>query len=119
MRKDCSSIDSSLPGTARHQSAEPDFAEQARDSGIVHSVMGEEVFIFGSEDRVTNNGRDVLVPGDLPPLSGQFNERHLAAVVDVAYGRKLKAGECFYVGQIGPVEINMMYAGCEQSGSAF
>ena len=46
---------------ARHQIPDPEFAHDASKSGVVDSAMGEEVFVLRGEDRVANNGRDVLI----------------------------------------------------------
>jgi hypothetical protein len=66
------------------------------------------VFIFGGEDCIANNRRDVLIFDDLSVLFCQFHERLAVGIVDGADGRKLKAGECFYVRQITSVEIDVI-----------
>lgn len=66
--------------------------------------MGEEVLVLGGENRITNNGRDVLIPGDLPVLSCYLNDRLVVGIVNVADCRKLKAGKWSYVRQIASVK---------------
>src|SRR3972149_4509555 len=79
--------------------------------------MREEVLVFGGEDRITNNGRDVLILDDPPVLFCQLNERLAVGIVDGADGRKLKAGEWFHVGQVGSVKIDVMDARSNESNS--
>ena len=78
--------------------------------------MGEEILVFGGDDCIANNRRDVLILGDLPVLSCQFNERLAVGIVDGADGRKLKAGEWFYVRQVGSVKIDVINSDCNESG---
>jgi hypothetical protein len=78
--------------------------------------MGEEILVLSGEDRIANNGRDVLILGDLPILSCQLNERLAVGIVDAADRGKLKAGEWFYVGQVGSVKIDVKVSGCNESG---
>ena len=40
----------------------PEFAHYASKSGVVDSVMREEVLVLRGEDGAANNGRDVLIP---------------------------------------------------------
>lgn len=55
--------------------------------------MREEVAVLRGEDRISNNGWNVLILGDQPVLSCQRNERLAVGIVDVADRRKLKASE--------------------------
>ena len=90
------------------QSSDPDFAQHARNDRIVNAAMREEMFVFSGDDRIANNRRDVLILGDLAVLICQFNERLAVGIVDGADGRKLKAGECFYVRQIPSIKIDVI-----------
>jgi hypothetical protein len=69
--------------------------------------MGEEVLVLGGENRFTNNGRDVLILGDLPVLP-YLTERLAVGIVNVADRRKLEAGEWSYIRQVGSVKIDVM-----------
>ena len=66
------------------------------------------MFVFSRDDCIANNRRDILILGDLPVLFCQFNERLALSIVDGADGRKLKAGECFYVRQITSIKIDVI-----------
>jgi hypothetical protein len=78
--------------------------------------MREKVLVLGGEDRITNNGRDVFMPDDLPVLFCQLNKRLAVGVVDVADRRKLEAGEGSYVRQVGSVKIDVMESDCNEGG---
>jgi hypothetical protein len=70
--------------------------------------MREEVLVLCGEDRISNNGRDVLIL-DVPPiLSGHLNERLTIGIVNVSDRRKLKTGKWFYVRQVGSVKIDVI-----------
>jgi hypothetical protein len=70
--------------------------------------MCEEVLVLGGEDRITNNGRDVLILDVPPVLSCHLNERLTIGIVNVADRRKLKTSKRFYVGQVGSVKIDVI-----------
>ena len=74
------------PHQPARQRAAPNLAEHARQAEVVDPVVGEEALVLGGQDRVTNDRWNVLVPGDLPVLSGQLDERSSAGMVDVADG---------------------------------
>ena len=103
-------------GKAPQQIQYPEFAHYASKSGVVDSVMREEVLVLRGEDGAANDGRDVLIRGDLAVFRGHLNERPAVDIVDVADGGKLKPVECLQVGQIGSIEIDVMNCACNQSG---
>ena len=78
--------------------------------------MGEEVLVLGGEDRIPNNGRDVLIPGDLAAFRSHLNERLTVDVVDVADGGELKPAECLQVRQVGSIKPDVTDSPCSQSG---
>ena len=70
--------------------------------------MCEEVLVFRSEDRISNNWRDILIL-DVPPVfSCHLNERLTIGIVNVSDRRKLKTGKWFYVRQVGSVKIDVI-----------
>jgi hypothetical protein len=77
--------------------------------------MREKVLVLSGEDRITNNGRDVLILEDPPVLFCQLNKRLAVGVVDVADRRKLEAGEGSYVRQVGSVKIDVMESNYNES----
>jgi hypothetical protein len=77
--------------------------------------MREKVLVLSGEDRITNNGRDVLILEVPPVLFCQLNKRLAVGVVDVADRRKLEAGEGSYVRQVGSVKIDVMESNCNES----
>jgi hypothetical protein len=101
---------------ACRQRSNPDFAQYPGKYGVVDSAMREKVLVLGGEDRITNNGRDVFMPDDLPVLFCQLNKRLAVGVVDVADRRKLEAGEGSYVRQVGSVKIDVMESDCKEGG---
>jgi len=119
LRKDHRTIHLVLPSQsykACHQRSNPDFGQHAKNSGIVNSAMCEKVLVLSGEDRITNNGRDVLILDDPPVLSCQLKKRLAVGIVDVADRGKLKAGEWSYVRQVGAVKIDVMESDCNESG---
>jgi hypothetical protein len=78
--------------------------------------MCEEVLVLGGEDRITNNGRDVLILDVPPVLSCHLNERLTIGIVNVADRRKLKTGKWFYVRQVGSVKIDVIESHCNERG---
>jgi hypothetical protein len=104
------------PYKARQQSSSSDFRQHARNYGIVDSAMGEEVFVLDGQDRIANDGRDILVLGELPVFPCQLDKRLVVGIVDGADRRKLKAGERFHVGQVGSVKIDVTESNCDESG---
>ena len=78
--------------------------------------MCEEVLVLGGEDRITNNGRDVLILDVPPVLSCHLNERLTLGIVNVADRRKLKTGKWFYVRQVGSVKIDVMKSDSNDGG---
>ena len=80
--------------------------------------MREEVLVLRGQDGSANNGRNVLIRGDLAVFRGHLNERPAVDIVDVTDSGKLKPGECLQVGQIGPIEIDVMnYSGYQSGGN--
>jgi hypothetical protein len=53
----------------------------------------KKALVLGGQDRITDDGWNVLVARDLAPLQGQLDERPVAGIVDVADGRELEALE--------------------------
>jgi hypothetical protein len=53
----------------------------------------KKALVLGGQDRITDDGWNVLVARDLAPLQGQLDERPVAGIVDVADGRALEALE--------------------------
>src|SRR4030095_2050741 len=82
----------------------------------VNTAMREKVLVFGGDDCITNDRRDVLILGDLPVLFCQFDEPLAVGIVDRADGRKLKAGECFYVRQTTSVKVDVVKSDRYESG---
>ena len=73
--------------------------------------MGEETLVFRGENRVANDRRNVVVPGDLAILPRELDERDAVGVVDVADGRKLEPGEWTEVGQVIAIDVDVMQRG--------
>jgi len=76
----------------------------------------EEVLVFRGQDRAADNGRDLVIPGDLAVFRGHFGERPAVDVVDVADGGKLEPAECLDVGQAGSVEADVVDSPGNQGG---
>ena len=98
-----------------YQSSNPDFTEYARNYGIVNTAVGEEVLVLCGDDRIPDNGRDVLVLDVPPVLFCHLNERLTIDIVNVADRRKLKAGEWSYVRKVGSVKIDVIEYDCNKS----
>ncbi|MGA2119244.1 MAG: hypothetical protein ABSH56_31390 [Bryobacteraceae bacterium] len=78
--------------------------------------MGEEVLVLRGEDRTPNDGRDVLIPGDLTVFGSDLNERPVGDIVDVANRGKVKPIEGLHVGQVRSAKIDVVDSTCNQSG---
>ena len=107
---------SSRPHEACHHVSNPDLAHHARQAGIVDAVMREEVLVFGGEDRVPDDGGNLVESRRLPALAGQRDERMAVSVVHVADRRKLEADEGTQVREVGAVEVDVMEAGTREPG---
>jgi hypothetical protein len=83
---------------APHQIPDPEFAQDTSQPGIVNSAMGEKVLVLRGEDRTANDGRDLLIPGDLTVFGSDLNERPVGDIVDVANCGKVKPIEGLQVG---------------------
>jgi hypothetical protein len=78
--------------------------------------MRKKVLVLSGEDRIANNGRDILILEDPPVLFCQLEKRLVIGVVDVADRRELEAGEGSYLWQVGSVKIDVMESGCNEGG---
>jgi hypothetical protein len=111
LRKQRFVLQSEAQNTCR-QSPNPDFAQHAGNYRIVNAAMGEETFVFSGDDGIADNRRDVLIPGYFPVFACQFKERLPVGIVDGANGGKVKADQCSYIRQRGPIKIDVMDSNC-------
>src|SRR4029450_4493178 len=87
---------------------DPGFPEHTRHADVVHTIVGEEPFILGGKNRVANERRDVLIPGDVPIFPGEPDERLAVDVVDVTDRWKLESCERPRVRQVFAIDIDVV-----------
>lgn len=81
--------------------------QDTEEDGIVHSGVGEKVFVFSGEDGLANHFGNVFILDDLPPFAGQLDQNVTLRVVDMANGGRLKANESVQVRQIRPTKVDI------------
>lgn len=99
------------------QGSNPDLGQQARNRRVVDPCVGEEVLVLGGQDCTANDEGDLLIFGDPPALPGQVTGRLVVGIIDVADGRKVKAGERLYVGTVRSVETDVMESDRDEKGA--
>jgi hypothetical protein len=95
-------------GQAPQQIQYLELVQYASKSGVVDSVVREKVLVLRGQDGSAQDGRNVLIRGDLAIFRGHLNERPAVDIVDVTDSGKLKPGERLQVGQLGSIEIDVM-----------
>ena len=69
---------------------------------------GRWLRVLRRQDRVPDDGRDLLELHDAPVLTGQLEELLSMSVVDDADRRELDPDDRIDGGQVGPVEVDVM-----------
>src|SRR6185295_20250665 len=83
-------------------------ADHPRNAEVVEAVVGEEVLVFGGEDRIADDRWNVRELRDLPVLSSELDERLALDVVDVADGGKLEPHERPQVRQVLALKVDVI-----------
>ena len=81
--------------------------------------MGEEVLVFGGENRVADDRGNVPILHNLAMLFCEFDQQPSVGVVDMSNGRKLKTGKGFDVRQVGPVEVDVTKSHNKHKGNNY
>ena len=92
--------------------------ETTRANPEYSTPLWEKKFLSSAaQEGIANNGRDVIVSGDLAVFRGHFGKGLAVDIVDVADGGKLELVECLPIGEVGSIEVNVMDGASSQSES--
>ena len=75
---------------------------------VLDAGVGEEVAVFGGQDRVAEDRRHFVVGDDAAVFPRQLDEDGAVSVVDRAGRRDLETDEALEIGQATPVEVDVM-----------
>jgi len=75
---------------------------------VLEAGVGEEVPVFGGQDRVAEHGRHLVVGDDAAILSRELLEHRAVGIVERADRGNLEPDEALEIGQAAAIEVDVV-----------